>query len=325
MLRRAIFVFCLCVYSVAPLAAQKSARTLADEAAAKATIDESISFLRDEITAVTDAAERRSLLIFLGALQEQSGKYEAARESYVAAAAIAAKDAPHMMKRSSEQLALDAVRCALSLGDVRTAEAYLNSSIRNSRNASVQAYIKLYELWCLLCRAESSDALEEPIALLTAYSSLSSLETVRPQLLFTAWYITGESSWADQLIKRYPMTLEAGVVQGTVKLLPAPFWFFVPHAYAAVSDAHDDTASSDKTIATSANSAEAPKRLQLGLFREKHNADRLVAQAAEKGFTAYTTTETRESTTTYYIVLVNDDDGSVAPRLRSMSFECYAY
>ena len=65
------------------------------------------------------------------------------------------------------------------------------------------------------------------------------------------------------------------------------------------------------------------RRLQLGLFREKANADRLVAALKDKGFTAAVTTETRASGTTYYIVAVDETDGSIGDKLRTAGFEFY--
>jgi len=314
-----------------------TARAAADASAEKGTVQDSITFLNDTLKTITVPAEKRSLAVFLGSLEEQAALYDDAQAAYAAAAAIAAGDAPGMMKCSSEQLVLDAVRCALCTGDWQTADSYLNSAVRNSPDVTIQAYIRLYSLWSSLCRVEDNKGMDEPVALLKTYAGLPSMEAVKPQLFFTLWYITGEDSWADALKKTYPASLETGIVNGTVQLLPAPFWYFVPHQKARLSDdiSAEDIAVAEKTAAGSAGSSciqkntvsqKEEKRLQLGLFRERSNAAAFVQTLKEKGFTAYITTEKRASGTTYFIVIIDEDKKeSVAEKLRSAGFECYEY
>lgn len=328
-----LFLFLFCALgSVAQ--STVSAKSAVNEAAKKETVAESISYLTEVLSKMPNGAERRSLYYFLGATQEQLGLFDDARISYAAAASIAAGDAPGMEKRSNEQLVLDAVRCALSCGDFTTADAYLNSAVRNSSDETIQSYVKLYSVWSLLCRANDRDSLEEPIALLNVYSSISNMEPVRAQVLFTLWYLTGEQKWASALRTRYANSFETGIINGAVRLLPAPFWYFVPHNEILTEEidskpevvsipGNSTQNSGDKSSA--ANSASGGIKLQLGLFRDKANADALVKRVGAKGFSAYITTEKRSSGTTYYIVLVNETNGSVGDRLRSAGFECYRY
>lgn len=312
-----------------------TARAAADKAATLDTVTDSITYLSTVIASMATPAEKRALYYFLGGLQEQAGFYDDASKSYAAAAGIGASSASGIQKRSSEQLVLDAVRCALSAGDFHTADLYLNSQVRNSEDIYVQSYVRLYDVWSKLCRAETTSSLEEPLALLRTYATLSTMETVRPQIFFTLWYLTGENTWASSLRNKYPSSLETGIVNGTVRLLPAPFWYFVPHSEITSSDNDSSVISvagniNETNAGASASSTESSPasekvRLQLGLFREKANADSLVARVTQRGFKPYIITEKRESGTTYYIVLVDDTDGRVATKLRSAGFECYRY
>ena len=63
--------------------------------------------------------------------------------------------------------------------------------------------------------------------------------------------------------------------------------------------------------------------LQLGLFREKENAQNLVARLKEKGFESHVLMEKRPSGTLYYIVVVDDTSEIMAEKLRSSGFDCY--
>ena len=65
-------------------------------------------------------------------------------------------------------------------------------------------------------------------------------------------------------------------------------------------------------------------REQLGLFRDKANADGLIQKLKEKGFSAFITEEIRPSGTKYYLVVVNENaEGTMGTELRNAGFECY--
>ena len=349
-----LFVFLLLIIFLSPLAADEArpltARAVADAAAAKPNVDASIAYIAENLPKVSDPKEKRALYAFFGSFQEQLARFDDARASYAEAAAISAGDAESMPKKSSEQLVLDAVRCALSSGDYTTAERYLNSAVRNSNDEAIQARVKLYALWADLCRANVSADLDESVVMLKAYISLKSMASVKPAVLLTLWYLTGESSYAAALKKEFPASLETGIVKGGVQLLPAPFWYFLPRKEAVLpeidSGGTEKIANTEKdAVAAAVQKTESKKntgqmqsaqsvgaaqgresslrRLQLGLFREKANADRLVAALKDKGFTAAVTTETRASGTTYYIVAVDETDGSIGDKLRTAGFEFY--
>lgn len=328
--------------------AELKAKNITAEAAKKQDVDQAIHYLKNQVSKITEPSEKRAVYIFMASLQEQLSLYGDAQISYASAASIAALDAEDMPKKSNEQLVLDAVRCALSGGDADTADSYLNSAVRNSKNPRVQAYIKLYSQWSRLCRAQTAEDLQEPILLLQAYRGMESMSYVQPAVLLTLWYLTGDKSYSVEITGRYPKSMEAAVVNGDAQLLPTPFWFFVPKkgiaeqgtgSYAvaelpkneqnadgngAISLAVPDSVKNASKAESSSNaSASTASKLQLGLFRTQSNADALSKEVNKKGFNSYVTSETRASGTTYYLVLVNDPDGSVADKLRNNGYECY--
>lgn len=323
----ALVSLCLCA---SVFAAELTAKFVTTEAAKKDTVEESISYLKTQTSKMTVAAEKRAAYIFLASLQEQMALYDDAQKSYAAAAAIAAADAEGMPKKSNEQIVLEAIRCALSCGDYATADSYLNSAVRNSKNQKVQAYIKLYSQWSALCRADTVEDLQEPIVMLQAYTKVESMNIIKPSVLLTLWYITGDNSYSTQLTFSYPKSVESAIVKGDVQLLPTPFWFFVPKSGEAEQGTGTYTAAAEPVstaVTTSAPAVETKKitKWQLGLFRTESNAKLLADEVSRKGFNAYVTSETRSSGTTYYLVLVNEDSsGNVADKLRSSGYDCYA-
>lgn len=318
-------------------AAELTARFVTGEAVKKDSLEESLSYLKDQVAKMNLPAEKRATYVFIATLEEQMALYDQAQKSYAQAASIAAGDAEGMPKKSNEEIVLDAIRCALSSGDYMTADSYLNSAVRNTRNQKIQAYIKLYTQWSALCRAEKVDEIQEPLVMLQAYLKLDSMECLRPAIYLTLWYLTGDKSYSQQLASKYPKSPEAAIVKGDVQLLPTPFWFFVPKSGEAEqgTGSYADTPSSSGTSSSAANetsssqgqSAASSKttKWQLGLFKTQSNAKLLVDELKSKGFEAYTTSETRASGTTYYIVLVNEDkSGNMADKLRNAGYDCYA-
>ena len=307
------------------LFAEAKAKDIALEAARKANVDESISYVQGQINKLTVASEKRAAYIFLASLQEQMSLYPEAQKNYAVAAGIAAGDADGMPKKTNEQLVIDAVRCALCCGEYSIADSYLNSAVRNSKNAEILSYVKLYTQWSALCRAENVADLNEPLELLQAYLKVESMKSVHPVILLTLWYVTGEKSWANQITKNYPSSTEAAIVKGDVQLLPTPFWFFVPKS--GVAEQGTGTFSDVSTVTTeSVAPAPATKntKWQLGLFKTESNAKLLCEEVQKKGFDAYVTSEVRASGTTYYIVLVKDDGtNTTADKLRSSGYDCY--
>ena len=334
----------LSVFAASPSAAKNvpvtTAKAASEEAAKKNSAVDSISYLKSVIPGLPQPAEKRSSYVFLGSIQEQLGLYADAGASYAAAAGIAAGDAAGMPKRSSEQLVIDAVRCALSAGDCDTADRYLNSAVRGSSDEAISAYVKLYEQWSALCRAEKKEDTVEPVALLKTFADLPSMKPVRPAVLLTLWHETGDNAFAERIKKEFPDSLESAIIKGSVQLMPAPFWYFAPRTGSAVPEIQNEPSSpavaadssaeaaqtsvSKKTSGSSSDSSEKIVRQQLGLFKEQANAKSLVDQLKMKGFAAHITTEKRPSGTTYYIVVVDENkDGSVGAELRNAGFECY--
>lgn len=289
------------------------------------SLEEAVTYLKKTSAAMKSESEKRAVLTILAGVEEQLGNYDDAQKNYAAAAGMkgSAQNAAGVPAKTSEQLVLDAIRCALNAGDYQSAQSYLNSSVRNSKDENVLAYIKLYEQWAALCKAGISGDVSEPAAILKAYSTLDSMKSVRPSILLTLWHLTGENEYSDKLKKDFPKSMEAAVVKGEVQILPSPFWYFVPKSGSDLPDVDIENAA-DSLSSSSSSSNEKVVKEQLGLFRDKANAQRLFDQVKAKGFNPEIDTETRPSGTTYYIVVVRENkEGTIGKQLRTVGFECY--
>lgn len=342
-MKKTLFALVLVVSSLCGAFAQTaskapalSAKSVIETAAKRSSVEDSIAYLKKNVSSVATNAEKRAVYAFLAAVLEQQGQYAEAQKTYAQAAGIqGSADAVGLgvPNKSSEQLVIDAVRCALCAGDYATAESYLNSAVRNSKDESVIAYVKLYEQWSVLCKATSEADTKEAVAMLKAYATLDSMKTVRPSVLLTLWHLTGEGQFAESLKKNFPSSMEAAVVKGEIQTLPTPFWYFVPRSGVDMPEIANavPVASSDKAGASAkpaqvaaAEKSEKIVRQQLGLFREEANAKALVERLVQKGFKAEITSEKRPSGTTYYLVVVSENaQGTIGDELRTAGFECY--
>lgn len=340
---------------------KKSAEVLKNEALNQEVIQDSILYIKNNLSACETLADKRSLLYFLGKLQEQLGLFSDASKSYASAAGITAGDAKNMPKVSTEQLVLDAVRASLNSGDWETANSYLNSAVRSSKNPEILAYVNLYSVWASLCKATNYDETKDSIELLKAYSLMDSMSFVKPAILFTLWYLTEDKSSADRLKKSYPLSPETGILNGSVQIASVPFWYFVPKKNNSENSSEnfsnlsnvagrDDFSDSDDgdsgkknletlqkenesgeknaNLSTKSNLYEREKKScvkqQLGLFRQEKNALELVEKLRDKNFDAYFYREKRSSGTTYFIVVVDEDDElSLGKKLKAAGFDCY--
>ena len=326
-MNKKLFLIAIFSLSAALIFAEAKAKDIKAQAVKKSTVEESVSYVKTQIKSLTVASEKRAAYVFLASLQEQLALYGDAQKSYATAAGITAGDAEGMPQKTNEQLVIDAVRCALCCGDWPTADSYLNSAVRNSKDANIQSYVKLYAQWSALCKAENVDDLNEPLELLKAYLKVQSMKPVHPVILLTLWYVTGDKSWSEQITKNFPSSTEAAIVKGDVQLLPTPFWFFVPKSGVAEQGTgtfkEDISVEASATTQSTAATTTKYSKWQLGLFKTESNAKLLCEEVKQKGFNAYVTSEKRASGTTYYIVLVKDDGTGTADKLRSAGYDCY--
>ncbi len=315
--------------------------TLRANALLKENAQESLRYLVTHISLAASDQERRSILYYTGTLQEQLGYYAEAATTYAAAASIRAEDAKGMPGVSNAQLYLYAARASLGAGDFESADTYLDaSSLNSSKNKEFIAQRRLYGAWSSLCKASDYEDAKGAVANLRSFIDDASMSSVRSTVLFTLWYLTGEDSYAVLLKQDYPSSPESFIVDGKMQMMGMPFWYFVPRAKNLAVGGEDKSPEplppvvekekkSEITLpppepATSVTSKASTKvRQQLGLFREKENADALIVRLKAKGFAAYSNTEQRASGTVYVVVVDENDTNSMGKKLRAAGFECY--
>lgn len=312
------------------------ALSIRDEALGKNSVQDSIDHILSRISTADSPSGKRGLWCLAGNLQELSGDWVGAAKSYLQALRISGQNASGFDSMSVDQLRISAAKCFLNYCDFDNAELNLKSFTNSSKDEKLAALASVYSVWVSLCKSKSISEISGPIEKLKSYLEMDSMKTVRGMVLFTLWYISGEKKYLDQLKKDYPVSAEYSIAIGRTTLSAVPFWYFVPRCIDGEDAISPDKAgtvgeskSASEKVSTEKKDAPGEKKVklereQLGLFKSQTNADALIESAKEKGFEAYSFTETRASGTTYYIVVVDEnEDGTMGKKLRAAGFDCY--
>lgn len=339
---------CMTVHAASADEGEKSALTLRANALQKENVRESLKYLTSHLHLAKNDAEKRSVLYYTACLQETLGQFVAAASTYAQAAAIEADNAQGMPAASNAELYLYAAQSSLEACDFQGADSYLDAPPVNSTTEErLIARKRLLSAWSALCKAGDYKEAKGVVANLEEFEQDAKLKDIRCEVLFTLWYITDDSKWSTMLMKDYPHSPEASIAGGKGVVMAMPFWYFMPRA-----SLYNAGGTSSKTVADVAERKEIPSaqsqppaekqtapvsqavpgesrkpssvREQIGFFRDKENAQKLIARASASGFDAYYYTETRPSGIEYYVVVVDEDEsGSMGKKLRNAGFDCY--
>lgn len=186
------------------------------------TIESAINELEKKVNSATTTQERLEASELLAPLQEQMGMYAEAGRSYTYGASLAG-----VQTLRGQTLLLGSVRCALSVGDIATADFLLSTTFGFATDETIRATTKLYAIWSWIIKAETEAELAGPISVIKSYIPQSDMIRVKPALLLTLYHLTNEKAWGEQLQKEFPNSPEAAIILGQAHILPAPFWFFI--------------------------------------------------------------------------------------------------
>lgn len=225
----ALFAMFLCFCGEVCYAADLADYVTVKDGIVETSAAETVQTLKDKYAKASGSKEKLDILRLLAPLQEQLGFYQDAQTNYSIAANLSAsiKASSGAGAVADETLLLGAVRCALSCGDTPSADYILSTAFSAPVSTETQAYKILYAVWSWLCKSEDGTVPAQPVAVLKQSVQLSSMKTVKPAMLLTLWYVTGDGTYATQLEKEYPQSPECAVVKGNASFMPVPFWFFV--------------------------------------------------------------------------------------------------
>lgn len=251
--------------------------------------EDSVTAKMDELkkTAQTASTAEQKVTAYsqLASLQEQLGFYTDAKNSWSLAAnySAAVKVSQGNASSAAEAPLLGAVRCALSTGDTASADYIMSTAFLQEVSAETQAYVKLYAVWSWLCKVETIEELAQPVAVLQNALLQSSMQTVKPVVLLTLWYLTGDQTYAAQIHDSFAGSPEDAVANGGAIIMPAPFWYFVPAARP------EQAASREATAVYSGSTASSPAAGSTTTASSTTGSANAAKTTAESGSTAVAT------------------------------------
>ena len=218
--------------------------SFAQSSANEITLEQEIENLTKQLEKTGSTEKQLQLLEKIARSQEFSNMFPEAESSYFACAELASAEqkVPYILK---------AVRCSLSYGNTEKADELLAKIANGARSNEYTSTFKLYAIWSWLSKCSSYDETYEPIAVLKSYLELDSMKAVRPQMLFTLWFITGQIQYASALKKDFPQSAEYAVICGRAELAPSPFWFFAARKLPNLTELAELTKDTKTQIATS--------------------------------------------------------------------------
>ncbi|ULQ60599.1 SPOR domain-containing protein [Brucepastera parasyntrophica] len=297
--------------------------TSAFESGSPETIIPSLLAAANEITT---PAEKKQLLAALAGYEERIGFLGEASQHF-AQAAFADPEG------RDDSLILDAARCALACNDISQAEGFVRAVLLTCFDEKILTRARVYSAWIQLASAADRDS---AISLIKAYTQQPAYSDYAPGLLFTLWWSDNDKKAKDDLIRLYPESPEAAIINGNMELAPVSFWYLMerkqesPFPQTAIQIAEVPGKVTDiQTVPEQPASAgpEAEKSdmwQQVGFFRSRENSEDLVRKLQSLGFKPFIRTTTRPSGTVYYQVLVPEDAShSTGARLKNAGFECF--
>lgn len=187
----------------------------------RVSLNQQMAAWEKELTQLNSREKAAELWSNLAITQEQIGEFSNATKSYAEAAILSPP-------RTSTKYELGRARCALFAGDTVKSKSILKElllSEEDRMNDRIRAEGKLLTVWCDIAEAKNYSAQSKNIALLRSYSTNETMESVRPAVLFSLWWLTDDKNVKETLLKNYPNSPEAALVDGKAALMPSALWF----------------------------------------------------------------------------------------------------
>lgn len=241
--------------------------------------------------------KRRAAWLSLAQLQLLSGDYAASGASF--------SEAAFSIPGSRDDGALlRSALCFLYTGDFERASSNIKTILLTSRD---EALIPQAQQIGLIIEAFRGD----PAALenLSRMVSDPSFKDTKNGLLYILYKLTGKQEYSMSLTKDNGETLEASLLQDpSVSLKYSPLWLF-GHIDTLSVESSGPESSAERIAESGVKNATVPQTqtegplLQVGLYSQKENAQKMIERLQQKGFQGSLGTRTVNNTS-YWIVTV---------------------
>ncbi len=263
------------------------------------------------------SSEKTELSRFAASLALVSGRLEDASYFF----AMPGSSAPDML--------LDAVRCDLALGKIKTARSLL-SQMPPEVPQPLADGLSIVNAWAALIEGKSDQAL----ATISPLIGLGVKSSGRREALFRAWLCLapslqdkgGTAPILAALEAEFPLSPEYSLVKGNIRPHPSAWLLEGLYPYATKASVQERSVSTktpgdaSKDVKTSGTA-----KLQVGWFSRKENAQSLGAILKGKGFSASLDEQTASDGGARWAVIVevSGDWTKTQAQLKDLGYESY--
>ncbi len=293
---------------------------LIEKAFTKKTPEAVIAFISAEAEKSVRPAEKRQILIILADYEERFDFFKEAVNHYL----IAAENAPLAEKKT---LLLKAAGAAVLADDMNKAFELCNDLLLlvQTPMSEEDAKIILYSEWLKLkFYEEGSKEFSSAILSMKKHVTDSAFKEFHPALLLTLWWIENDKRAENTLLKKFPNSIEAGIVRGEAVLSPKTFWYLMPRSFAFTETEEESELLIGSIELQSAGSTQLNPQsaaFQVGFFKTEDYAKALLAELLKKGFKASIKEDRRVSGLFYSVFVFADGNGDVLLRLKQAGYE----
>lgn len=279
-------------------------------------------FLEVEIKKLNSNNEKKIALSVLADYEERFDLFSRAGKHYLEAAELS----PENERKSALTKAITAFLLAdnISLAS-ELCTSRLLPMLSTSFSEDDIKILTLFE-WLKL-KSEEEPSLEK----IRKYVTDSKFKEFHPALLLTLWWIDGDKKAENTLLKKFPNSLEAGVVRGDTVLSPKTFWYLMPQT-GEFKDFLPDSETVTESIAkpeeagqnkapAGQNQEPAAKFYQTGFFKTETFARGLADELKKKGFKVILKKEKRGKDSFFSVLVENDSKGNLVIRLKNEGYE----
>lgn len=275
----------------------------------------------NNIKTLPNPKEKSLAFSILADYEDRSELYYSAAKHYIMASELA-------LSQNKKGLLVKAMASALLASKITMAydicTQNLLSSIQENKSQDDIKVLVCFE-WIKLKLLEDNKAytIEDILAKLRSYVVNSEFSEFHPAILLTLWWIDNDQKAENTLLKKYPNSLEAGIIKGTVTLSPKVFWYLMPHSPIAESEEEVLVSEADADESSSKQAVEehSAKLYQVGFFKNPEYAKRLSKELKNKGFDSIVNKKQQKNETFYSVLVKPDKKGNMVLRLKNEGYE----
>lgn len=268
-----------------------------------------------KISELKNKEEKCQALKLLAEYEEAKYLYAEAAEHYSQSASLAT--------RASDvfTLKLAAARAYIMSGDNQLGAYILKTLLAESTDIETKKEATIYLLFSSLAEA---DKLHENIQTIKKFIADPLYSHYASTLNFLLYWLTGDEQVRASLIKNFPASIEAAVVQNKASVSPVAFWYLMPRTKAESKNSNTKKDSQREVSNTFEYENAKAYAYQLGFFKNISYAEKLKDELKSKGFDAYIKIENKNDSTSYSVLVKeNTTAASISERLKHEGYEAY--